>query len=458
MEDSPGQGLTPRRRGVAKPIVALGTTIVALILCEAAARIVLRIQGTPYSGWETVKQARGVLEEVTGSFRGAGDSRRGPTGAKSSDGEPAEAVPEDTTPRYSVHPYTGYGAPFGYQHVDDLLAENAAREEDDSVYTVLYLGGSVAVGFSNSGAKELERHLRSALDLGEIRRLRFAVPGFKQPQQLTQLAYLMSIGIQPDLVVNLDGLNEVRIPEGNVRHGLRATFPSVSHWLHVARAGRGTPIEDVDVLMAVRSRQLEAASLAERVLSGHLHYSAILGRYMTRRMNEARARWAAAQEDYVDHLAKRALNRPAKVPDEVLDAAREASIECWYESSITMHHLCEARGIRYIHLLQPTLHDPGSKPISREEQEVGIGTGELNRDVVEGYPLLREGIARLRSEGVEAYDMTAAFSERVETLYVDSCHLNLPGNILLARAVVSAIGLPLLNEPPALRKTLGKGR
>lgn len=452
--------MPPRRRGIPKPLIAFGATIVALLLCEVTTRIVLRIQGNPYSGWETIKEAQGVLEDVTGSFRGAGLPPRDRSETNTSDGEPAETKPASGTPRYSVHPYTGYAAPYGYEHVEELLAERAAGEgaEDESVYTVLYLGGSVAAGFGGAGAKELERHLRSSLGLDEVRRLRFAVPGFKQPQQLTQLAYLLSIGIQPDLVVNLDGLNEVRIPESNVQRGLRATFPSISHWLHVARGGRGASIEDIEVLMAVRDRQLEAASLAERILSGRLHYSAILGRYMTSRMNDARAKWSAAQEGYVDQLAKKAHQRQESLPDQALDAARNASIECWYESSLTMHHLCEARGIRYIHLLQPTLHDPESKPISPEEHKVGIGTKGLNRHVVEGYPRLREGIARLCAEGVEAYDMTSVFAGEEETLYIDSCHLNLPGNILLARAVVSAMELPLLPVPPGLRQTLGKGR
>ena len=36
-----------------------------------------------------------------------------------------------------------------------------------------------------------------------------ALFGYKQPQQLTTLAYLMSIGGQFDLVLNIDGFNEV---------------------------------------------------------------------------------------------------------------------------------------------------------------------------------------------------------------------------------------------------------
>ena len=51
-------------------------------------------------------------------------------------------------------------------------------------------------------------------------------------------------------------------------------------------------------------------------------------------------------------------------------------------ASLAEHHLCEPRGILYLHVLQPTLHDPGSKPITPEEQEKGIGDDLLKPAVV----------------------------------------------------------------------------
>ena len=53
--------------------------------------------------------------------------------------------------------------------------------------------------------------------------------GYKQPQQLLVLSYFLSIGQQFDLVVNIDGFNEVTLSSLNNEHGLDISMPSVMH-------------------------------------------------------------------------------------------------------------------------------------------------------------------------------------------------------------------------------------
>ena len=66
-----------------------------------------------------------------------------------------------------------------------------------------------------------------------------------------------------------------------------------------------------------------------------------------------------------------------------------------------MHELCEARGVRYLHAIQPTLHDRGSKPVTDEEFRIGIGEAGYDEAVLVGYPLLREGLAQLSREATD---------------------------------------------------------
>jgi len=37
-------------------------------------------------------------------------------------------------------------------------------------------------------------------------------PGYKQPQQLLALAYFLSLGAEYDLIINLDGYNDIVLP------------------------------------------------------------------------------------------------------------------------------------------------------------------------------------------------------------------------------------------------------
>ena len=59
-----------------------------------------------------------------------------------------------------------------------------------------------------------------------MRILTVAMPGYKQPQQLLALAYLLSHGAQIDVVVNIDGFNEVALPQAeNLPKGVNPFYP-----------------------------------------------------------------------------------------------------------------------------------------------------------------------------------------------------------------------------------------
>ena len=55
----------------------------------------------------------------------------------------------------------------------------------------------------------------------------FSHEGYKQPQQLLILSYFLSIGQAFDVVVNIDGFNEVAISPLNDARGLDISMPSV---------------------------------------------------------------------------------------------------------------------------------------------------------------------------------------------------------------------------------------
>ena len=53
--------------------------------------------------------------------------------------------------------------------------------------------------------------------------------GYKQPQQLLVPTYFLSIGQVFDLVVNIDGFNEVALSSVNHQRGLDISMPSAMH-------------------------------------------------------------------------------------------------------------------------------------------------------------------------------------------------------------------------------------
>jgi len=52
------------------------------------------------------------------------------------------------------------------------------------------------------------------------------MPGFKQPQQLQVLTYFLSVGQEFDMVVNIDGFNDVVWALNNNASGLDISIPT----------------------------------------------------------------------------------------------------------------------------------------------------------------------------------------------------------------------------------------
>ena len=402
-------------------LVLFASLVAAALLAEGAARVFLRLRGAPYDSRradETMSEILSKMTEVVPETPGGG----------------AEVGEEDRPEKgihYALHPYTAFTTTSGLG-----MAEGAVsyfkESHDPAELTVFFMGGSVAAIVTGMESGAFDR-LASALEadprLGgrKVRMWRLAIPGWKQPQQLTLLAYLLSRGCRPDLVINLDGVNEVRIGPRNAQLGVQPTWPSIGHWSRVTEWEHFDP-EGLELLVDVGVAQRRALALVESARRWHVARSAVLGRVVLSRLARARV---APRVAHLVETQRESANRPFGVAPKPEGALQE-SVDCWLDSSLAMHNLCEPLGVRYVHLLQPTLHDEGSKPVTEEEIRKGIGERGYDRRVSEGYPLLREGCARLAERGVRCFDLSMLFAGVEETLYYDDCHFGRKGNQLLA--------------------------
>ena len=403
--------------------IALATAALlgSLLLVELGVRGWLASRGQTYRAADARAVARDLVTQMTELLPGVEGEHEG----------------RRRGPLYTLHPFLGFDA------ITNLaLAERAVEETavPNDTYDVFVLGGSVAAiwsGYQRGAFDVLADGIAAQPEVvGTVRLYRFATPGHKQPQQLLQLAYLLSRGCRPELVVNLDGLNELRAGLGNHKKGVQPTWPSVPHWARASQGLRFDPVA-IDLLAEARSLQREAAARAEAALRRGWFRSAVLGRYELGELRAARARWATAQDAYVTHLqdigddALRPFGEPPGEGDALVEVA-----DHWARSSIQLHHLCAPVGVRYLHVLQPTLHDEGSKPISAQERETGFGK-QPSRAVLEGYDLLRERVASIEEAGVDVFDASLVFADVEETLYYDNCHFGREGSELLSRAILA---------------------
>ena len=105
------------------------------------------------------------------------------------------------------------------------------RKNSENQFIVGIFGGSVALWFCQIGAHRLVEQMKRDAFFGgkEIVPLCFSHEGYKQPQEAVVLAYFLSIGQPLDLVVNIDGFNDVALGSLNNERGLDFSMPSVQH-------------------------------------------------------------------------------------------------------------------------------------------------------------------------------------------------------------------------------------
>lgn len=178
------------------------------------------------------------------------------------------------------------------------MAEYFKTPEAEEAFDVVLLGGSVAMlmGAEEKAQAQFESILGADPRLAgrPVRLHNQARAGTKAPQTSILCHLLFQVGWQPDLVVLLDGFNEVALANGNRRVGAHPLYPSVATWSHLTPAVDYS-IEDVNLLVEMELAQRRSRSLLETGIRGGLYRSAFATRVMDALLSRPNARHAGAK-------------------------------------------------------------------------------------------------------------------------------------------------------------------
>lgn len=336
-------------------------------------------------------------------------------------------------------PARGYGVTrYGFVDEDGPVRKRAPRTALIGVF-----GGSVAEFFSEEGAEELATRLRAHPRFADTRIefVRLGLAGFKQPQQLLALTYLLALGGELDLAINLDGFNEATLgPLENVPRGVAALFPR--NWsLLVENAPDPEQRRRIGAFAVLQEAQRRLAVAFGRgpwrwSVAASVTWDA-LDRWLYR---QAAAQLVALQAHRRDDLPFHTTGMGADPGTSADDLAGE-SVATWARCSRAMQRICAAHGIRYFHFLQPNQYDEGSKQLTADELRTAFDPGSRYRSWVQRtYPRLRAAGQELATEGVAFTDLSRVFADAAGPIYVDNCcHVNAEGNRRLALAIAAAI-------------------
>jgi hypothetical protein len=345
-----------------------------------------------------------------------------------------------------LHPYVGFVVTASAPERQDLkdlgwVQPTLFKRSPERVIVAL-TGGSVA-----RQIYELSGDLFKA-ELAKIPRFHgkeivlvgLCLGGYKQPQQLMILNYLLTLGGEFDIVVNVDGFNEVAIHEPE--NGRNGVFPIFPRWWQ----GRVNDVANPEMSayageIAFYRKQLQELQESKwvkflrrfqtgrlwrtyRVKSLHREIDRVIaemsgdGARGATRYIATGPRWEFTDDELYDHLT-----------------------DIWQRSSQQMRYLARGNGIEYYHFLQPNQYVEGSKPMGDEERSHAYDPQMRYRPGAEkGYPLLiAKGQELLK--GGEAYtDLTQMFVNELAPMYRDTCcHFLQPGVDALARKIASEV-------------------
>ena len=322
---------------------------------------------------------------------------------------------------YASHPFYGL---VSWEHYLPPRPEGV-----EGALVVALLGASVAHDVAHDFRSALSYHT-SDLDTG-VSPLVFvdlAHGGNRQPLQALAFANMLASGMRFDVVVVLDGLNEIVQPQEMLDQGV--AFPVYpKSWAFVAgmtvderiAAGRILALRDEQEYLREREGGIYGSVAFDLLRRFRLDRT---GHLIVRRHREL-ARAGTAHHNLEKHGSRRTYTA---------EELREIAADTWYRGALLLARLAKRHGAEYYHFLQPNQYVPGAKPLTDEERAKAFAPDGKRAEVVrQDYPLLAERGRRLRERGVEFFDLSRIFADNHETLYRDiCCHLNQRGNELLA--------------------------
>jgi len=305
-------------------------------------------------------------------------------------------------------------------------------------------GGSVAYWFSVYGMDVLISELKKspAFSDKEIVVVRVALGGYKQPQQLLSLNYLLALGAEFDIIINIDGFNEVALPPAeNVPKNVFPFYPR-NWFIKTQNMHDSNMLLIMNEINYIRNERVKwATSFSNRLF----HYSVTASllwktydRYLSSELaqNQIKLQEYRTNRQEMSYVVTGVSTHYLNEDEMYADLAR-----VWKNCSLQMHRLCAANNVKYFHFLQPNQYLPGSKIMGEEELKQSFLADHPYRPGVEkGYPFLWAISKELTKNGVNFHDLSMIFANNNEMLYADQCcHFNQKGNDHLGEIIAKHI-------------------
>ncbi|MEG4032514.1 hypothetical protein QUA03_01640 [Microcoleus sp. S36b_A4] len=345
----------------------------------------------------------------------------------------------DFRPGFKVNNY-GFISPYDYP----------LKKTKKNQFIIGVFGGSVA---SNYGVFEVQnkilpQYLKQLPGLKdkEFIILSFATGGYKQPQQLLILNYFLALGQELDMVVNIDGFNEVALSNLNNKNQVDLAMPSIQHILPLTSlANNSLSTKAMKATIRIQENKsrinqglerLQNCSLAACDALTSVYVQNLVNNYKTDVIKFEKERTQQKKDDSGSVIY---INTNKSVLQDSL--AFEQMAQNWVKSSIFMHKVLSASNVPYFHVLQPNQYYQTKRVFGEAEKQIAFNKDTpYAKSVQIGYPALFKKFPNLEKNNITLVNAVNVFDKTKEAVYVDSCcHYNQAGEVVFSNYVGRSI-------------------
>ncbi len=343
----------------------------------------------------------------------------------------------DFRPGFKVNNY-GFISPYDYPF----------KKTSKNQFVIGVFGGSVASNYSifEVQNKILPKYIKQlpAFKDREFVILSFATGGYKQPQQLLILNYFLALGQEFDIVVNIDGFNEVALSNLNNKNNIDLAMPSLQHILPLTNlANNSLSIEAMKATVRIQENKarinqgltnLQHCTLAACDALTSVYIQNLVNNYRTEVLQFEKERTKQTDEGSVIYIN----TNKSVLPDSV---AFDQMAQNWAKSSIFMNKVLSASNVPYFQVLQPNQYYQTKRVFSAAEKQIAFNNETPYAKAVElGYPALFKKLPNLEKNNINLVNAVNAFDQTKDAVYVDSCcHYNQAGEVVFSNYVGGSI-------------------
>jgi len=361
-----------------------------------------------------------------------------------------------------LHPFFGYVLKQG-AFTNEKLKLKVNKQGFFSIYEYPFVksnknqfiigifGGSVANNFAVDEylTKRLSKKLKAYPEFAnkEIIVLNFGNGGYKQPQQLLILNYFLALGQELDLVINIDGFNEVALSNLNNKARVEIGMPSVQHIQPLTGlASNNVSPEVMSSIVQINENKKQLKAGIDKLQTCQLALCHAVTSLQVKQLINNYQQAVVKYDQQVKQSNPDAANSSiVYIPkaDSVFEdaAAFDKMASMWYQSSIGMNQILSSRKIKYFHFIQPNQYYPTKRTFTAKENEIAINKeSPYIEGVKKGYPVLLSKVDDLQKAGVNIFSAVNILDNTKDTVYKDACcHYNSVGEEVLANYISSSI-------------------